>query len=299
MNNFWKKLSHWWDYTSNSPRSGLQVVFIIIAVNIVMMIFSSAMSKETYSTLILHGNALQEGWYWQLITSLFMHASITHILFNMYALYLFGSLSAPVMGGRSFLTMYFVAGLVGGFVWLGSVQFDPMTAALGASGAVMGVVMAAAMLRPNIQLYFLFIPYPIKLRTAAVVFVLLDIFLELIGFGGIAFTAHIGGFIGGYLYMHFFQKKIVDWDPLDSIFGRRSKKWTSHNTPPGWSAAPPPPPSSVNISVSAEEPPKSKVTQRELDYLLDKISRTGINSLSETEMERLRQAREQMRGSGR
>ena len=107
--------------------------------------------------------------------------------------------------------------------------------------------------------------------------------------GSVAHLAHLGGFAAGYFYLKILFKSRLPWDP----FRRRLRPGEWREPPPFRSAAQPPP----NGNGQAADAP---VSSRELDALLDKVSRDGINSLSEYELARLRKAREQMRGgSGR
>lgn len=307
MNEFRNKsFNGWRDGALNTPRSGVMSVFALIAVNVLIMI---AAPERVERSLILSPDVLETGRFWQLVTAMFVHANFEHILFNMFALYVFGTLIAPILGARRFLELYFFSGVLGNVLWLLS---GTSAYLLGASGAVMGVVMASAMMRPNVQMLLLFIPYPIKLRTLAIIFFLIDFFLEFAPMtSSVAYLAHLGGFLGGYLYMRFFLRKWMEWDPLGALFGKGSGRSSAGQGGSGgsapWGSFSPPPPrsggpgdtSEGGASASSRPFPSGKVTQRELDYLLDKISRSGINSLSEAEMERLRQAREQMRGDSR
>ena len=176
----------------------------------------------------------------------------------------------------------------------------------GASGAVMAVTAAAAVMAPETPMLLLFIPFPIKLRTMAIVFFVLEIVLEITGRQpGVANLVHIVGFVGGYLFLRIFFRREMLWDPLASLGGRRGIRpprgnngnssnsgWTYHRSPdrepdygPNFSTG-------SNFGFNG-----TRVSQRELDYLLDKISRSGINSLTEQELQRLKQAREEMRRS--
>ena len=128
---------------------------------------------------------------------------------------------------------------------------------------------------PEMQMYLLFIPFPVKLRTMAVVFMLLDLLLA----GATPFALlDVGGFIGGYLFMRFFLRREVQWDPLDSLLKRK----------PSVRQAPyefkPQPPSGNGPAID----------RNEVDRILDKLSRTGINSLTPEEVAVLEKVREQM-----
>jgi len=227
------------------------------------------------------------------LTAVFMHEGFFHLLFNMYALYFFGMIIAPIMGARRFLSLFLFSGVAGNVLWLAA-NWNTPALLLGASGAVMGVIMTAALLAPDVEILILFIPFPLKLRTAALVFAGIDVFMFATGEQtGVAYLAHIGGFLAGYLFSLMFLRREMRWDPLHLVVGRgggASKNFRFHQDYPFRSP-------DTDAGAQNNGPVGTgPVTQRELDYLLDKISRDGINSLSEEEMARLRQARTQMRG---
>jgi len=122
---------------------------------------------------------------WTLVTSMFAHADFNHLFYNMFALFLFGTILERIIGGRKFLAIYFSAGL------LGSLATIPLyDASLGASGAIFGVMGALAVLRPRMVVYVSFVPMP--MIVAAVVWALIDavgIFVP----SGIANSAHLAG----------------------------------------------------------------------------------------------------------
>ena len=224
----------------------------------------------------------------------------------MWGLYIFGGIVAPRLGGRAFLALYLAAGLAGNVLEIASLWNTPYVPLCGASGAVMGVTAAAAVMAPETPMLLLFVPFPIKLRTMAVVFFALEIVLQLSGGQAhVAHLAHLGGLVAGYLFLKLFFRREILWDPLEAVFGRRGYRppkarggnasdsgWTYRRTPDrGGDYGP-------NFSTDSSYGFNgTRVSQRELDYLLDKISRTGINSLSEQELQRLKQAREEMRRS--
>lgn len=261
----------------NDPESGgLRCLFILIVINVVAAILLRGPDLQLVPKAFLGGE------YWTIITALFMHEGLWHLFFNMFSLYIFGQMVAPVIGAKRFLSLYFAAGIGGNLIWL-LANLNSPAGLVGASGAVMGVIMVAAMMAPEVEMYLLFIPFPVKLRTMAIVFLALEIFSQFTQQNSsVAYLAHIGGFCIGYIFAILFLKRYVHWDPLRLAGG---KKNDPRKNPYGW-------------KVSDQKTPEGKgpVTQRELDMLLDKISRQGINALSEEEMARLRQAREQMRG---
>lgn len=299
----------------NKIKTGLGCVYALIAINVVMFLLAGGPRSRaimgTDEQLMLSVDGIRSGMYWQPLTAMFMHGGFSHILFNMWGLYIFGGIVAPRLGGRAFLALYLSTGLLGNLLWLASAWNGQPALLCGASGAVMGVTAAAALMAPEIPMLLLFIPFPIKLRTMAIVFFALEIVLEITGGqSGVAHLAHIGGLIGGYVFLKLFFRREILWDPLAAlVHGRRGYRpppppkngsgntgsasgWTYRRSPDREPDYGPNFSSDSNFGFNG-----TRVSQRELDYLLDKISRTGINSLTEQELQRLKQAREEMRRS--
>ncbi len=274
--------------------SGHHALIALIVLNTICYLFP--LDKDV---LALTVGGVQDGDVWRLVTAMFLHGDFFHLFFNMFSLFIFGSLIAPLIGAVRFLVLYFVSGIAGNLLglWLSWNAGD--AALLGASGAVMGVIMASAMIMPDVKMLLLFIPFPIKLRTLALVFIGIELFNQVsVGaFSNVAYLVHIGGFLGGYLMMRFAYRRFVQWDPVEILLqkaGMSSAASSSSSTrrrpaspPSGWT---------VRNADYAPPPPSGRVSQQELDTLLDKVSAGGINSLTEAELARLRQAREQMRG---
>lgn len=212
-----------------------------------------------------------------IIGSIFSHATFGHIFFNMFSLYIFGSLIARRVGFWQFFWLYIVSGVAGNLVFMA--LFHGQYILLGASGSVFGIMMATAMLDPDRRFVLIFMPfYPIKTKTLIIAFTVIEILSQLGNANsGTAHLAHLGGFLGGYLFTVIFLKKLILWNPL-----KRKKAPAPRKAP------------DVTFKVVNPQFKNTPVTQKELDYLLDKISREGINSLSADEMTRLKQAREQM-----
>lgn len=270
-------------------ESGRKVLLGLVIANVVMFLLPT---PELTANLALSIHGLKSGQVYQLVTAMFMHGSFSHIFFNMWALYIFGSIVAPILGGNRFLALYLISGLTGNLLWLLANFNSPQPAfLLGASGAVFGVMLAVAMLTPQVRFMMLFFPTPVKVTTLIIVYAMIEIFSEIgrMGVDNIAHLAHLGGFIGAYVYLKVIFGRAIPWDPLRFIAGGKPKPGSgySHNE---YRRNPEPPPRNAN---------EGPVSQRELDALLDKISRTGINSLEPHEMERLRRAREQMQNNAR
>jgi membrane associated rhomboid family serine protease len=145
----------------------------------------------------------------QIITYMFMHADVTHILFNMLSLYFMGPMVEMALGSKRFFGLYMISGLAGlaahflvYFVpyWMGYEAYAPFFAVLGASGAVFGVTIAFATLFPDRELMLLFPPIPIKAWLMAVILIGIGLYSGLTGSGGnVAHFAHLGGALAGFI----------------------------------------------------------------------------------------------------
>jgi len=141
---------------------------------------------------------------YQLVTHMFAHGGFFHILFNMYALWLFGAALEKMWGPKRFLIFYFVCGLAAG---VAEMFLVPIGFAIGASGAIMGLLAAFAYTFPNIQFYILPIPFPIKAKYLAIIYAAFDLFGQFSGFGGdVAHFAHLGGLVMGLILCIIWKK---------------------------------------------------------------------------------------------
>lgn len=141
---------------------------------------------------------------YQLVTHMFAHGGFFHILFNMYALWLFGAALERIWGPKKFLIFYLVCGLAAGVTEMFLV---PVGFAIGASGAVMGLLGAFAYTFPNVQFYILPLPFPIKAKYLAVIYAAIDLFGQFSGYGGnVAHFAHLGGLVMGLILCIIWKK---------------------------------------------------------------------------------------------
>lgn len=238
----------------------------------------NVMSDKVVDALALVSTEIRKGEYYRIFTYMFLHGNLWHILFNMWGLYMFGSLLEQKIGSRRFFILYMISGLVGAGLWL-LFNWNSSVPCIGASGALFGIIVGTAMFYPELPIMLLIPPIPMKLKTFAIFYIILEIFLEFSPEGGVAHIVHLGGVLGGYIYIRLLYGKEV-WDVF-SIF-RRKKGGSLTMTP---------------LS-SSEWNIKTTVSQRDIDRLLDKISLYGINSLTEEELDTLRRAREEMKSRG-
>ena len=146
---------------------------------------------------------------YQIFTHMFTHANLSHIFFNMFNLWMFGRILENVWGPKKFLGFYIVCGLAAAAAHL-AVQYltDGFSFAVGASGAVMGVMVAFAYLFPNTKLMFIFLPVPIKAKWIIMAMIAFDLFggLGQLGGTGIAHWAHLGGAAAGFTIVFYWNK---------------------------------------------------------------------------------------------
>ncbi len=167
---------------------------------------------------------------WQCVTHMFMHGGFWHLFFNMYTLFIFGSVLERVWGAKKFLLFYFLTGLGAALVhtgvewlemqhWMTDVAAGSqaaaqaihnlkMTPTVGASGAIYGVLMGYAMLYPDSVLTLIFPPISMKAKWFVLIFGAIELLTGITGTGGgIAHFAHLGGLIFGFLLILFWKKR--------------------------------------------------------------------------------------------
>lgn len=137
---------------------------------------------------------------WRFITSMFLHADISHIFFNGFALLMFGPLLEGRVSGRSFLAVYLGAGLLGGALYYATFLLGMASApALGASGAIYGILGACAVLFPDVKILFMgFVP--MSMRWAAASWLVMEFLGTFDTSSGIASAAHLGGLVFGLAF---------------------------------------------------------------------------------------------------
>ena len=222
-------------------------------------LFSLAANKDVF---ISH--------FWGLFTYMFLHKDAMHILFNMLWLYWMGTIFIEFLGSRRLVVVYIIGGLCGGllFLLLGNFLWTEgqLVLLMGASGSVMAVVVAVAALVPDYTIHLMFFG-PVRLKYLALFSFVTTTLLDLnVNTGGK--IAHMGGALFGLLYTLQY-KRGFDMTNITKIFERRSKMKVAYKR-----------------KVSDEDYNLSKrELQRKVDEILDKISKSGYESLSKEEKE--------------
>ena len=220
----------------------------LIIINIILFIVPQYLNIDLTNILALHFPENEHFGIWQYVTSMFMHGSFSHILFNMYGLWAFGTPLEQMWGRKKFLFFYFSAGLGAGIIYtlVNYYQFNEAletlvntgiskseilelmnpskmysnenlqtmnqlynTPAVGASGAVYGVLVAFGIYFKDAKLALLFFPVPIAAKYFIPIMILGDLFFGVTKYsiGNIAHFAHIGGAVVGFIIIWYWKKK--------------------------------------------------------------------------------------------
>lgn len=158
---------------------------------------------------------------WTLVTSMFLHGSLQHLFYNMFALVMFGSMLEKVVGSRKFLMIYFTTGIAAG---IGGMFF--YASAIGASGAIYGVFGSLAVLRPKMAVYAMGVPMPMIVATF--IWAALD-FAGMLVPGEIAYAAHLVGLAAGALisisWMRELSENNVARRPVEKLPESEARRW--------------------------------------------------------------------------
>lgn len=224
---------------------------------------------------------------WTLLTYMFLHYDLFHILFNMLWLFWFGRIFLEYLDARKLTAVYLVGGLVGGALFIGAYNVFPAfesiassSNALGASAAVLAIVMVISFYVPDYKVYLWFIG-PVKIRYIALATIVIDI-LSIRGGNAGGHIAHLGGALFGILYagqlkkgkdmvrgFNRFLDRLVNW------FKPKPRMRVKYKKPPG------------RPETDLEYNTRKAAEQQEIDRILEKISTRGYGALTKEEKERL------------
>jgi membrane associated rhomboid family serine protease len=212
----------------------------LIIINVLCWIASLALPKVGINVIELLGLHIPGGGHFnpiQFVSYMFLHDthSFTHLLFNMFAVYMFGMTLERVWGGKRFLIFYLITGIGAGVIqeltWLWELrdligagfervetgygvvlpvkEFLGQFVTIGASGAVFGILLAFGMLFPNVPLYIMFIPIPVKAKYVMIGYGLIELLMGIVQINGdsVAHFAHLGGMLFGFIMVRYWKKK--------------------------------------------------------------------------------------------
>jgi membrane associated rhomboid family serine protease len=236
-------------------------VTALIVANAGMYLMQQLFQGLTFSLALIPAAVLARPW--SPFTYMFLHGDLGHLFFNMLGLYFAGPPVELRLGGRRFLGLYFSAGLFGALLSI----MTPNAAIVGASGAIFGVFFAFARYWPHQQVLIWGI-FPIEARVLVIVMTVVSLFFGFQGGGSVAHFAHLGGFVGGWIFLKLSERKSAA-----SAFKAR--------------AAPAPRRAADETDLARWRKIRSEqmhpLNREELDRILDKISATGLGSLNAQE----------------
>jgi membrane associated rhomboid family serine protease len=244
---------------------------VVFLVNFVAYLLREhVIDAATYDVILRHLELDPVAWsehfplvpVWQLLTYGFLHSvmDLSHIVTNMLMLYFMGGMLEEMIGGRRFLITYLAAQLAGAIVFLAPAMLGHMSGpALGASGAVLGVTVAVATLRPKQTVFLLFIPITLKVMALGILaFTVFGWLLSMKnGSDGVAYLVHLGGIAYGFVAV---RTRLINKDPVEILDRRRAVR---------------------EVERASEDAAR-------MDQLLEKIHRQGMSSLSHSEREFLK-----------
>ncbi len=254
--------------------------------------------------------------FYQFFTYMFLHGGFTHIFFNMFALWMFGSVIERVWGPKKFIFYYIICGIGAGitqeivqyanfsiqglsayqYVNAGGIQMTTdayinLWTTIGASGAVYGILLAFGMIFPNERLFIIPFPFPIKAKWLIVGYIAIEVFSALGQNDGVAHMAHLGGMLFGFLLIRYWQKH----PDSSQRFGRSRGQEFFENMKRRYDQRQQ---DQRNNRMHAEETQRRRETdeeynarkrqnQEEVDAILDKIRKSGYDSLTKEEKKKL------------
>lgn len=221
---------------------------------------------------------------WTIFTYMFSHFRFFHIFFNMLVLFWFGRIFLRYLNQKQLLTTYFIGGFTGLILFLASYNIFPGllvgSTILGASAAIMAIVFAISFYAPDFTIHLLFIG-PVKIKIVAIVYIAIDIIMIAYDQNAGGYISHVGGALYGYLYATQLKKgKDIAkgfssvMDSISGLFRRKSKMKVTYK--------------SAATRTDDFDYNKSKAdNQNEIDRILDKIAKSGYDSLTRREKETL------------
>ena len=230
---------------------------------------------------------------WQLITYQFLHGGFGHVFFNMFALWMFGMEIENSWGSKKFLYYYLLSGVGAGLchLFLSPLLGGGNAPTIGASGAVYGIMIAFALMFPN-RYIFLYFFIPVKAKYLITFLIVMEFMFIDSANSSVAHLAHLGGALTGFIFILLDKRINVE---LKNVFSRSSNRTSKPFNPLGGITDRfKKKQDNVEDAKYYEVEGKDEVTQEEIDRILDKISQSGYQNLTEKEKKILFQASKKM-----
>ena len=182
----------------NYRRFNVTPVWVLIGINVLLFVVTLIVPTLILSLGLIPAEVLVRPW--TILTSLFLHGGIGHILVNMITLYFFGRYLCALVDGKRFLLVYFIGGILGNILYI--LLAPPLSIVVGASGAIFGVGGVLTAMRPKLRVLVFPIPVPLPLWAAVI-----GGFLIISLFPNVAWQAHLGGLAFGLAIGYFFRRR--------------------------------------------------------------------------------------------
>jgi membrane associated rhomboid family serine protease len=222
--------------------------------------------------------------WWTPLTYMFLHGGFLHLAFNMLMLFVFGPQVEDRMGGRKFAAYYLVCGLGGAVLSFGLMLTSPAVTVIGASGAVLGVALAYAMYWPNQEIFIFPLPMPVKVKWLVAFLAVLDLVSAAFSPGSnVAHLAHLGGLLFGFVFLR------IEGSVRQHAHEVFTRPRVPHVVPPRTRK--------VRERVAPTEAHEDHTPYDEVDRVLDKISESGLGSLTPEEQRLLDEVSRRLRSS--
>ena len=191
----------------------MRITVSLIAANVVVFVMQALIPGFTEAFALTPDSAIAGLQVWQFFTYMFLHGSLMHITFNMFVLFMFGTVIEHSLGERKYIFLYLVSGIGAALLHVGLTGLSDVMM-LGASGAVFGVLTAYGFMFPK-NIIFVFPGIPVPAIFAVVGFAALELFSGIFGLEpGIANFGHLGGIVTGVILMYYWKSRM-----------RSSRKW--------------------------------------------------------------------------
>jgi membrane associated rhomboid family serine protease len=253
------------------PRGITKAVKYLLLINLGVFVLELLWGSELIHLFGLTPALVKKGLIWQLVTYMFLHGGLFHLLFNMFALWMFGCEIERTWGTREFVKYYFVTGIGAGLLTF-ILSFNSNIPTIGASGAIFGILVAFALMFPNrpIYLYFLF---PVKAKYVVIFFAVIEFLASFQHTSdGIGHFAHLGGMVVGYVYIK------SDWR-IPALFRFSSYLVYLRNFR-----------HKRRLKAVDKKREREQRLMERVDQILDKISQVGYENLTRDEKKTLEQA---------
>jgi membrane associated rhomboid family serine protease len=279
------------------------VIKTLIVSNIVVFLFLMfggvySIGGTNLSNIIMRFFALMPlGWGflpWQLVTYLFLHGGFFHLFFNMFILWMFGMELENMWGSKKFLAFYLICGIGAGLIHMViSPIFASVAPTIGASGAVYGVLLAFAMMFPD-RMIFLYFLFPVKAKYFVGFLIIFGLFMGISGTqDGVAHFAHLGGALVAFIYILADRDRI----PVKRWFSNFRGKHSSSNLRYHRGGIQDAKYYDIKDNKQTRQQMKDDpgIDQERIDAILDKISKSGYQNLTEEEKRILFEASQKLK----